>query len=586
MKGKGLNSIPVRFAVMTAVLTTICVSVQSYLWIGVGYERAPAALVAAVVGLAIIMPTAITWAAATKLTGQIRNLKRSTEAIVSGDFASPVDVDCACEVGGLADSFRKMVGRINSNIVRMNVLAYRDALTGLPNRLVIDHMLGHMTAGESSRTGAVLFIDLDGFKKVNDTLGHEAGDDLLKQVSFRIISKGLNRTPDQLDTCTTPFGELCDRAPNDIVFARFAGDEFVALFPDLSETELIEEVATSVLDAFEDPFAIQGKPVKVTASVGIARAPVDTDDPADLLNFADLAMYAAKQAGKNRYAFFDHALRELAIERDTLESDLRRAIVNGELLLHYQPKLDCQTLECVGVEALARWRHPTRGLVPPGIFIPIAEQAGLMPEMGAEILRMAARQTRAWSDAGTPRQVAVNISPAQFINLDLVQDILSVLEEFGADPRLIELEITESVAMSDFEATRRRLAELQEAGIRISIDDFGIGFSNLSQLAKLPFDALKIDQSLVAETGKSPKSENIVKAIIGMADALGHATVAEGIETTGQLLFLQRSGCRQVQGYLFARPMPAGELEAWVADRSRNPVGDFQGELGRSLKAS
>lgn len=390
-KGKGLNSIPIRFALMTGILSTLCVVAQLCLWMGIGYEEASYAVIAAIVVCAIAIPTTITWAAASKLTGQIHALRISTEAIVAGDFDSPVDVDCACEVGGLADSFRKMVGRLNSNILRMNVLAYSDALTGLPNRTVATHMLNHLTKGDNGGEAAVLFIDLDGFKQVNDTYGHEAGDELLKQASLRIIEKGLKRSPEQLDTCTTPYGELCERAPQDIVFVRFAGDEFVALLPSVSDIDALSSIAVAILSCLEEPFLIKGNPITVGASIGIARTPIDSDQPAELLNFADIAMYAAKEAGKNSFRFFDHSMRDIVVERSTIEADLRKAIDADELSLCYQPKIDASTLDFVGVEALVRWNHPTRGLISPGRFIPIAEQCGLMPLMGASILRPCGR---------------------------------------------------------------------------------------------------------------------------------------------------------------------------------------------------
>lgn len=568
-KGKGLNSIPIRFALMSGMLAILCVAVQLYLWVGIGIDAASIALIVAISVLAILVPTTVTFLAANKLTNYIRALRRSTDAIVAGSLDSPVDVDCACEVGGLADSFRKMVGRLNANIVRMNVLAYTDPVTNLPNRAVVMHMLGHMTAPSNAGKGALLFIDLDGFKKVNDTLSHEAGDEMLRQASLRIIRQGLKRAPEQLDACTTPFGELCDRAPTDIVFARFAGDEFVALLPGITDTDALSKKAHAVLKALETPFDIGGNIVTVSASIGIARTPVDSTDPAELLNFADLAMYAAKQAGRSRFVFFDPSLRDTAIERNEIEADLRLALRTDELTLHYQPKLDTRTLECVGVEALLRWHHPRRGDISPEIFIPVAEQAGLMPALGASILRMAAQQSRIWLDAGVRRKVAINVSPAQFERPNLVSEVLAALVEYRVDPDLIELEVTESMAMSDFAVTKRRMDQLQQAGIKIAIDDFGIGFSNLQQLTRLPFDALKIDRSLIADIGKNPKSEAIIKAIVGMAHTLGHKTIAEGIETSRQHAFLQRIGCDKVQGFLFGYPMSAAALDAWEQERAR-----------------
>jgi two-component system CheB/CheR fusion protein len=279
-------------------------------------------------------------------------------------------------------------------------------------------------------------------------------------------------------------------------------------------------------------------------------------------------------------------MRDLVLERNRIEAELRQAIAGDELTLHYQPKLDAATLECVGVEALVRWSHPARGTVLPGTFIPIAEQAGLMPVMGASILRIAIRQCRAWLDAGIRRKVAVNVSPAQFENANLVPEIIAILREYDVDPALLELEITESMLMSDFASTRDRVIQLQEAGIKISIDDFGIGFSNLSQLAKLSFNAIKIDQSLIGDIGRNDKSENIVRAIVDMTHALGNRTVAEGIETPEQLHFLQRIGCDTLQGFLFARPMPAAELEDWQTERSQNPVAQIHEQIGNTLRRS
>ncbi|MCC7123827.1 MAG: EAL domain-containing protein [Acidobacteria bacterium] len=569
IKGTGLNSIPIRFALMTAVFAVLCISAQLYLWVHVGYDAAPRPLIVLVLGAAITVPTSITYLAARKLTTQIRAMWRSTEAIADGDFNRPVDVDCACEVGGLADSFRRMVGRLNSNILRMNMLAYSDTVTGLPNRVVITHVLRHFTSTERPGHGALLFIDLDGFKTVNDTLGHRVGDEVLRQASRRIIHRGLDRTIDQLDTCTTPFGELCHRPPEDIVFVRFAGDEFVALLPNVTDRQTLETRATAILESLEEPFTVEGHEIRIGASIGIVRAPDDSADSTELLNFADLAMYAAKQAGKGRRTFFSPELHAVAVERAGLEADLRRALEHEDLTLHYQPKLDSRTLDCAGFEALARWDHPTRGPIEPATFVPIAEQAGLMPALGAHVMRLAVRQCRAWLDAGVRRSVAINVSPAQFQNPHLVAEILAVLRDHGVPAEMIELEITESMIMSDFTSTKDRMEKLQAAGILISVDDFGIGFSNLSQIARLPFNTLKIDRSLVADIGINAKSESIVKAIVGMAHALGHQTIAEGIETPVQHHFLQQIGCDRLQGFMFGRPMPAADIDAWERERRR-----------------
>jgi len=340
-----------------------------------------------------------------------------------------------------------------------------------------------------------------------------------------------------------------------------------------------------VLRELAAPFDIDGNEVRIGASIGLARAPVDSADPQELLAFADLAMYAAKEGGRNRCVFFNPTLRELASENSRIEADLRQALADDALVLHFQPKLDARTLECVGFEALARWRHPELGWISPARFVPIAEQGGMMPALGGKVLEMAARQVCAWRAEGRKCRVSVNVSPIQFESPDFVADTLALLERCGAPPESIELEVTESLIMSDFAATRVRMRQLQSAGLSLSIDDFGIGFSNLSQLARLQFDTLKIDRSLVADIGVNPRSESIVRAIVDMAHALGHLTVAEGIETAQQFAFLREANCDRMQGFLFGRPMSAVDIDAWERDRARVGARRAQEALGARLAA-
>ena len=565
VKGRGFNSIPVRFAVLAAVLTTLSMLAHPYAlaWAHRHDSRWLVALTWLAVGC---LPALVTFVAANTLTNSIRALRASTDAILAGEFDRPVDVDCACEVGGLADSFRAMIGRLNNNIVRMNVLAYTDPVTGLPNRAVISHVLGLAARRDLSDdcAAALLFIDLDGFKRINDTLGHEAGDELLRLVSDRIIEDGLGRTRADIDTCTTAFGELCTACPQDVVVARFAGDEFVVLLPREQDRGGLERRAAAILAALSRPFTVYGNDVHIGGSLGIARLPIDTSNPEELLNFADLAMYRAKEQGRNRYAFFDATLKAVALERTAIEEDLRLAIETDQLVLHYQPKLETASLTIVGVEALVRWEHPTRGRIPPDFFIGIAEQSGLMHALGDSILRMAARQARQWADEGWAVPIAVNVSTVQFGRPAIVAEILDIIAAQGLDPGLIALEVTESMLAADFAATRWRFEQLRSAGVVIAIDDFGRGYSNLSQLALLPFDLLKIDKSLIDGIGRHPKSEAIIRAIVDMAHALGHRVVAEGIETQEQHEFLLGVGCDMLQGYHLGRPMDAASLMAWA----------------------
>lgn len=571
-KGRGLNSIPVRFALMSAVFTAICITIGHLVLFSQDSEPSTAAVVGVMVLLAAV-PALITFCAANKLAGAIRALKASTEAVISGEFDAPVNVDCACEVGGLADSFRAMIARLNNNILRMNILAYSDPVTKLPNRAVVAHVLQLMSRKKCPAT--VMFIDLDGFKQVNDTLGHEAGDEILSQVAERILEGGFGTTRNETDSCTTTFGELCKTCPTSLVFARFAGDEFVAILPEKLDRAELETRARQIIAAVGEPFLVNGTEVRLGASIGVSRSPHDTTDPEQLLSYADLAMYAAKQAGKARTRFFDDSLRQLVIDRAGIETGLRHAIDNGQLELHYQPKIDARTHALQGVEALVRWNHPEKGMIAPDVFIEIAETRGLMPDLGNAVLHLAVKQARAWMEQDDPLPVAINVSAAQFERPHLVKEILGVLEDYRVDPSLLEIEITESMVMSDFAGTRYRLQQLQEAGVRISIDDFGTGFSNLSQLARLPFNVLKIDRSLVAGLGRNTKAESIVGAIVHMAKALGHELVAEGIETHEQREFLVELGCDRLQGHLFGSAMPVSELAHWRDQRNASPVRDL-----------
>jgi two-component system CheB/CheR fusion protein len=558
MYGKGLNSIRWRFTLASALLTGVGVWAREEL-LGHGEMHWFSWL-----ALVALVAVAVYWMAS-RLTGLIDALKRSTEALAQGDFDRPVEVECACEVGGLADSFRKMTERLNANVLRMNTLAYSDPVTGLPNRSAVNHLLEYALAPERGTPfeAAIVFIDLDGFKRVNDTIGHDGGDELLRQASRRLLERGLGRTLETIDTCMDAFGNPCRRRPQDVVFARFAGDEFIAVLPGVTSLEPLEALGRSLVSALEEPFRIKGAEVVIGASIGIARTPLDTTSAVELLSFADLAMYSSKEAGRSRHTFFDKRVRERMLNQAAIEADLRTALEGDELVLHFQPKLDAQTLALSGVEALVRWRHPRRGLLQPGEFIEVAERTCQMAALGRRVLTLALAQCRSWLDRGDECSVAVNVSPAQFADQDFVDGVLDALCVSGVPPRLLLIEITESMAMADFEDTARRLAQLRAAGVKVAVDDFGIGFSNLSQLARMPLDELKIDRSLIHDIGRNAKSEAIIRAIVGMTHALGYRTIAEGIETEEQLAFVRELGCHLVQGFLFARPMEPGVLATW-----------------------
>ncbi len=438
------------------------------------------------------------------------------------------------------------ISKLKETQQRLQHLAYYDALTDLPNRaLFIDRLQVNLTsAARHQRSVAVLFVDLDGFKFVNDTLGHRVGDVLLVEAARR--QQEVLREADTV--------------------ARLGGDEFTILLSELASPQTAETVARRVVETLAQPFFIAGQEICISASVGVALSTTDGTNAEKLLRSADAAMYSAKQRGKNNYQFFDIEMETRSRERLRLETGLRHAIPNHELFLHYQPKLDLNTLEVVGVEALLRWRHPELGLVPPAVFIPVAEETGLIVSIGKFVLREACLQAKVWQQnelAQVP--VAVNISPRQFHTKHLVKDVCAILEQTGLAPTLLELELTESLVMDDIERNISLLKEFKALGIRISIDDFGTGYSSLSYLKRLPVDTVKIDKSFVSELTHDHDDNVIVSTIIAMANNMHINVIAEGVETTDQFNTLKDGGCNEAQGYLFSKPVSGECLESAMA---------------------
>ena len=428
--------------------------------------------------------------------------------------------------------------------------AFCDALTGLPNRrMLLDRLQRAVAASARSlQLGALLFIDLDNFKDLNDTLGHDMGDHLLSQVAARLLS--------------------CVREVDTV--ARFGGDEFVVMLETL-HTDLpdaasqAEIVAEKLLASLNLPFDLGGQQHYSTPSIGITlfgdqRLSVD-----ELLKRADLAMYQAKAAGRNTQRFFDPDMQAAVNARSNLEADLRQGLVRGELCVHYQPVVDHHA-RLIGVEALVRWRHPERGMVSPGDFIPLAEQTGLILPLGQFVLQTACEQLQRWSGHEATRNlsIAVNVSARQFRQPDFVGGVLQTLANCGANPTKLKLELTESLLLGDIEDTIERMGQLKREGVGFALDDFGTGYSSLSYLKRLPLDQVKIDQSFVRDVLTDPNDAAIVRTILALAESLDLQVVAEGVETTGQLAFLRLHGCEQFQGYLFGRPGPVENIDAYL----------------------
>jgi len=428
---------------------------------------------------------------------------------------------------------------------RVQFMATHDALTSLPNRGMFSQLLNHeiQVAQRYHRSFAVMFIDLDRFKLVNDTLGHEAGDRLLQEMGARFKD--------------------CLRASD--VVSRLGGDEFVMLLPEVSDTDQVAMAARNLLSAALKPVVVLGQECRVTASIGICMYPADSQDEQSLMKNADIAMYLAKEQGKNNFQFFSEDIRAHSLERLTLESSLRHALEHNEFFLDYQAKLDLKTQEIIGVEALLRWQHPDLGTVAPSRFLPVAEETGLILPIGRWVLRTACAQNVAWQREGLPPvYMAVNLSARQFADEGLAADVIAALGESGMKPELLDIEISESVVMQNHERSAKVLAAIKRLGVRIALTNFGVGYSALAQVKRYPIDTLKVDRSFIRDLALSAENRAITEAIIAMGKTLSLTVVAEGVETQEQQAFLRDHACDAMQGYYFSKPIPREECASFM----------------------
>jgi diguanylate cyclase (GGDEF)-like protein len=512
-------------------------------------------LVIALGALLIFLP--ITAFAVRKALGPIRKLTEAARLASSRKLDLRIEVTTGDELEMLANAFNRMFARLDASMKRVHRLAYVDMVTGLPNRERFRQEVERVSreAAEAGQDGAILFLDLDRFKRVNDSLGVGEGDRLLELVGRRLreAARGWD------------LSNGVEGAEPSMV-ARLGGDEFTVLMPRLRDGADAARLARRIIDAVRRPFEVSGHQVFLGVSAGAAMFPRDGADPETLLRHADLAMAAAKRNGGNSCEFFETRMNQSAFERLVLENELREAVREDQLVVFYQPKVNMHGGAIAGAEALVRWNHPTAGLLSPGAFIQAAEECGLIGEIGDWVLRRACREAAGLAAKGFAMPVAVNVSAMQFESEGFAESVLDALEDSGLPAHLLELELTESTAMRDPERVIAQIEPLRALGVTFAIDDFGTGHSSLSYLTRMPFDVFKIDQSFVRDMISDHHARVVVETILAMAKSLKLKTVAEGVETAEQYIALRDLGATLAQGYLFARPMPLDELESFATE--------------------
>jgi diguanylate cyclase (GGDEF)-like protein len=518
-------------------------------------------VVACITLCAIVVTTALVFSVLNvTLIRSIRRLSDVAKEFGRGNLDVPIPANEKGEIGELAQAFREMANNLHRSGEQIRYLAYHDGLTGLPNRSRFGEYLDHALAFQHRRGGmlALLFLDLDNFKRVNDSLGHAVGDQLLQEVARRL--RRCLRGED--------FVSVVPAEPAGQLLARLGGDEFTICLPSVTSPHDASGAARRMLEAIARPIVVGHHELHVTVSIGVTMYPNDGSSAETLIKNADMAMYSAKEQGKGNFQFYSQGMHTAALERLALERRLRIAIERGEFRLDYQPIVDLGTGYLVGCEALIRWDHPEAGTINPSQFIPLAEETGLIVPLGEWVIRAAAAQLRDWQAAGlAPFFVAINVSAVQVTRSRLDQVLLTVLAETGIDPHLLHLELTETSIVAAGDDAVAVLDRLRAMGLRLALDDFGTGYSSLRYARDLPIDALKIDRSFIQDIAVDDSDEAIVTAILAMGQSLGLRVIAEGIETRHQLEFLRQRGCQLGQGYLFSRPVAAALLPTLARTR-------------------
>jgi len=571
-----------------------------FIRVGMTFERQQAQLrnmligFASVIGLLVVLAIGATLFMTRRLVAPMRRLMRAARAVGAGKLDVYVPARSSDELGLLTHTFNHMTQRLAESQAEVATyqrtledkvaqrtkeleiatahaykLAQHDILTGLPNRSLLNQRLKQILAQaqRDSTHVACLFLDFDHFKRINDTLGHDSGDQLLQSVAQR-----LTNAVRESDTV-----------------ARLGGDEFVLILPGLDPANATFEtmsVLSRVRESFLAPFRISDQMPTLTCSIGVSVFPHDAIDPVSLIKQADTAMYAAKDAGRNAYRFYTADMNTRVQLRLQLETDMRRGLMDDEFFLVYQPQIEMQTGRACGVEALLRWRDPERGVIAPSEFIPVAEESGMIQALGARVLRDSCRQTMAWHRQGMMLRLSVNLSVQQLQHDSWLSIVEEALTASGLPPQYLDLEITESVIITHPEKAVATLVKLKERGVSITVDDFGTGYSSLSYLTRLPIQAVKIDQRFVHGLEQNRNDEAITQAIIALSHSLGLRVIAEGVETAAQLEFLKRHGCEEAQGFLISRPLEAPALrDWWRLQETENRIVGRQGDMWQSERA-
>lgn len=563
--GRGFNGIKAKIALMATVVTLVSAAGGFFLFDLASYDNDGVSAVGAIITTALLVSIAcaISFRTTTAISRPILAMLNSAGEIARGSLDVKVKITGRTEADALGAAFNSMTESLKGNITHLHTLAYQDVVTGLSNKTVLDEVLAEASHFPG---GAVISIDLDRFNEVNQAFGHQIGDALLRQAAHRLMVATVGAADENASDAvrSRPFQSFAQ----DKMLFRSAADEFVAVILRPSTDVELAAIARDMVDCLAKPFVLGGSEIRIGGSVGVSRIGRDASLSEELGRFADLAMEQAKTQGGSRYVFFNDKLRAAAARRAQLERDFKFAIPNDELVVHFQPKVSVEDGALMGVEALVRWQHPSKGLLYPADFLPIAEAKGMMSQIGRKVFELSAKQVREWQKYGLWTRVAVNVCPTQFMNANFADEYIALAKTMGVLPQQFVLEITETVAMSNSDAANEQLTKLKAAGFRIAIDDFGVGYSNLAQLYRLQFDFIKVDRSLIEHIDTDINAQRIIGFTIGMAHEMGKHVVAEGIETEGQRRELSKLGCDYAQGYLFGKPMPSADIIERYGKRS------------------